>query len=125
MALFSKKTADTQLAATKKEPKIFGSGSAKRSTMKSSAISSPRVSEKAATLAAKNVYVFNVPTSANKVEIRKSVEAMYSVKVIGVRTVRGAGKFVRRGKTSGQRNAWKKAMVTLAKGSTLNLYSGV
>lgn len=86
---------------------------------------SPRVSEKAAVLAAKGTYVFNVPIEANKLEVRKAVETIYQVKVSDVRTIRGEGKIVRRGRTAGRRNRWKKALVTLTKGQSLNLYEGV
>jgi len=88
-------------------------------------LSSPRVSEKASVLAAKNVYVFNVPVSANKVQIGKAVEVLYAVNVIQVRTIRGAGKIVRRGRTAGARNRWKKALVTIKAGQKIDLYQGV
>ncbi|MEO5927131.1 MAG: 50S ribosomal protein L23 [Patescibacteria group bacterium] len=86
---------------------------------------SPRVSEKAALLASKGTYVFNVPTSANKVEVRKAVEALYSVHVTAVRTARGQGKIVSRARIGGRRNNWKKALVTLKAGEKLDLYEGV
>lgn len=86
---------------------------------------SPRVSEKAAILATRGTYVFNVPVTANKVEIRKAVEAWYKVKVTDVRTIRGIGKFVRRGRTEGARNRWKKALVTVKPGQKIDLYEGV
>lgn len=86
---------------------------------------SPRVSEKAAHLAAKGTYVFNVPLSANKVEVRKAVEALYKVHVTDVRTMRGKGKIVARARIAGRRNNWKKALVTLKAGEKLDLYEGV
>lgn len=86
---------------------------------------SPRVSEKAAVLAHKGTYVFNVPVTANKVEIKKAVEAFFKVNVVGVRTVRGVGKIVRRGRTAGLRNRWKKAIVSLKHGQKIDLYEGV
>jgi large subunit ribosomal protein L23 len=85
----------------------------------------PHVSEKAAHLAGRGVYVFDVPLSANKLEVRKAVEALYKVNVVQVRTVRGVGKMVQRGRIAGQRNNWKKALVELKKGQTLNLVAGV
>lgn len=86
---------------------------------------SPRVSEKAAISTSKDVYVFNVPVSAEKIEIRKAVETLYGVKVEQVRTARGIGKRTARGRTRGQRNNWKKAYVCLKKGQKLDLYEGV
>jgi large subunit ribosomal protein L23 len=85
----------------------------------------PHVSEKAAVLADAGIYVFDVPVSANKIEIAKAVEATYKVKVEKVRTQRGMGKLVRRGRVRGRRNAWKKALVELKKGQTITLVEGV
>lgn len=88
-------------------------------------LATPRVSEKAAIAASKGIYVFNVPLSANKVEIRKAVESLYKVNVDSVRTVRGIGKFVSRARVRGQRANWKKALVTLKKGQKIDLHAGV
>lgn len=88
-------------------------------------LTTPRISEKAAFLASKGTYVFNVPISANKIEIGKAVESLYKVHVESVRTVRGIGKFVARGRIRGQRTNWKKALVTLKKGEKIDLYEGV
>lgn len=85
----------------------------------------PHVSEKAAVLADKGVYVFDVPLTANKIEIGKAVEAIYGVHVKKVRTERGIGKTVRRGRKLGHRNAWKKALVELKNGETISLVEGV
>ncbi|MCI0479759.1 50S ribosomal protein L23 [Candidatus Uhrbacteria bacterium] len=73
----------------------------------------------------KGTYVFDVPVDANKVEIRKAVEALYKVSVTSVRTIRGIGKILRRGRIGGRRAAWKKAVVTLKEGQTIDLYEGV
>ena len=85
-------------------------------------IGTPRISEKASRLVQTNsTYTFNVPISAEKIALRKAIEARYGVKVVTVRIVRGQGKHVRRGRVSGQRNAWKKALVELQKGQTIDL----
>ncbi len=85
-------------------------------------VGAPRVSEKASRLVTEtNTYTFNVPISAEKVAIRKAIEARYGVKVVAVRTVRGPGKVVRRGRIEGRRNAWKKALVELKPGSSIDL----
>jgi large subunit ribosomal protein L23 len=85
----------------------------------------PHVSEKAAILTEQNAYVFDVPVSAEKIVVKKAVEALYKVKVIKVRTLRGPGKLMRRGRKYGRRNAWKKAIVTLKPGQKIELYEGV
>jgi large subunit ribosomal protein L23 len=87
-----------------------------------SVVGAPRVSEKASRLVTEtNTYTFNVPIAAEKVAIRKAIEARYGVKVVAVRTIRGAGKVVRRGRIEGRRNAWKKALVELKPGSSIDL----
>ncbi|MDF1496657.1 MAG: 50S ribosomal protein L23 [Patescibacteria group bacterium] len=86
---------------------------------------SPKVSEKAANLASTNVYVFNVPVTAEKIEIANAVQKLYGVKVVAVRTARGQGKPIYRGVKKGRRNQWKKAFVSVKKGQTIDLYEGV
>lgn len=85
----------------------------------------PWVSEKASVLAARGTYAFRVPISANKIEVHKAVQAVYGVNVTGVRMIRGIGKQMTRGRIHGRRVNWKKALVTLKKGQTIDLYQGV
>lgn len=88
----------------------------------------PVTTEKAYGLSQKNVYVFNVPLSANKNEIVDAIEAQYGVSVKAVKTLVQQGKAVRfsRGKNrypgTTKRTDSKKAYVTLAEGSTLALF---
>lgn len=62
-------------------------------------------------------YTFEVPVSANKIEIKKAVEEVFGVKVSAVNTMRVMGKVKRMGRYEGRRASWKKAIVTLEKGS--------
>ena len=62
-------------------------------------------------------YTFEVPTSANKIEIKKAVEEVFGVKVSDVNTINVTGKLKRMGRYEGRRASYKKAIVTLAKGS--------
>ena len=62
-------------------------------------------------------YTFEVPVSANKIEIKKAVEEVFGVKVASVNTMRVMGKVKRMGRFEGRRASWKKAIVTLEKGS--------
>ena len=71
------------------------------------------------------VYVFEVHPRANKVEIRKAVEAVFGVDVEKVRTVVIRGKIKRVGRTMGKRRNWKKAYVSLKEGSSIELFEGV
>lgn len=67
-------------------------------------------------------YVFRVAIGANKVQIRRAVEAAFEVKVLGVNTVRVKGKRKRlRQREKGKRPDWKKAIVMLAEGQEINL----
>ncbi len=74
-------------------------------------------------------YGFIVKPEANKLEIKKEVEALYNVTVIGVNTVRYAGKrqsrWTRAGLVKGHKNAFKKAIVTLKEGDTIDIYSNI
>ncbi len=67
------------------------------------------------------VYHFRVPLSANKVEIRQAVEKLFSVKVLQVNTLVRQGKQKRRGYASGESPTWKRAMVTVAKGHSIEV----
>ena len=62
------------------------------------------------------VLTFRVDTKATKIDIKKSVEEIFNVKVASVRTVQYEGKMKRRGRQEGRRPSWKKAYVTLRKG---------
>jgi large subunit ribosomal protein L23 len=57
---------------------------------------------------------------ANKIEIRKAIEDIFKVKVLGVNTIHYMGKKKRMGKTQGTRPDWKKAVVTLAPGEKIS-----
>ena len=85
----------------------------------------PLVTEKmtAITDKANNRFGFIVRPDANKLEIKKEVEALYNVTVVSVNTVRYAGKskarYTRAGLVNGRTNAYKKAIVTLKEGDTI------
>ncbi len=64
-------------------------------------------------------------TEANKIEIAHAVETIFNVKVRAVRTINCAGKLKRLGRYAGQRSAWKKAIVTLKAGQTIELFDQV
>jgi large subunit ribosomal protein L23 len=83
----------------------------------------PVVTEKSNDLvAAKNQYVFEVHKDANKIEIRSAVEMVFGVRVSAVRTqvVRAANRRV--GRYYGRKPSWKKAIVTLHDGDSIDLY---
>ena len=95
-----------------------------------SLVITPRVSEKAYAQATNdNTYVFLVPLSSNKIEIKKAIESEYSVKVLAVNIVRqdGKKKAAPRGKRQrpgvGYRVDHKKAYIKLAEGQTLPVFA--
>ena len=69
----------------------------------------------------RNAYHFRVPLDANKIEIRDAVERIFNVKVKQVNTLRVLGKARRRGYVAGKTPDWKKAMVTLHEGNTIEI----
>lgn len=85
----------------------------------------PLVTEKAANLGTLNKYAFVVSTSANKIEVSKAVSTVYGVSVADVNIIAMKGKKVSRGRIRGQRKDWKKAIVTLKAGDSIQLYEGV
>jgi large subunit ribosomal protein L23 len=71
---------------------------------------------------AANQITFEVHVDANKIEIRKAVEALFKVKVIEVRTSNMEGKKKRVGKSTGKRSDWKKAVVRLKPGDKIEFF---
>ena len=74
---------------------------------------------------ASNKYFFEVDRKANKVEITNAVEKLFKVKVIDVRVMHVLGKKKRMGRVIGQKSSWKKAVVTLAAGNSIEFAEGV
>lgn len=72
-----------------------------------------------------NKYVFEVDPRANKIEITNAVERLFKVKVIDVHVMNMRGKKKRIGKIVGQKKDWKKAVITLAPGSRIEVHEGV
>lgn len=71
-----------------------------------------------------NQYAFEVDRRANKIEIKQAVEQRFDVKVEKVRTMVMRGKYRRLGRFEGKRANWKKAIVTLRQGETIDYVAG-
>lgn len=98
--------------------------------MATNIIVKPIVTEKANLMSTKlGKYTFIVNRKANKIEIRKAVEAMYGVTVESVNTSVRPGKrkyrFTKKGVISGQTSATKRAIVTLSKDDVIDFYGGI
>lgn len=89
-----------------------------------SVIIRPVISEKTYALIAAGKYTFRVDDRAHKFEIKDAVEKAFGVEVIKVRTSRVRSKPKRRGMITGKTRSWKKAVVELAPGDTIELFEG-
>jgi len=89
-----------------------------------SLVLTPRITEKAIALAEQGIYVFDVPSSTNKIEITKAVEAAFKVNVTDVNIIITKGKLKRFKQVLGRQRDVKKAMVKLKKGQTISLFEG-
>lgn len=72
-----------------------------------------------------NKYLFQVNPGANKIEIKYAVQSIFNVTVEAVRTQNVLGKMKRLGANSGRRTSWKKAIVTLKQGDSIELFEEV
>ena len=88
-------------------------------------ILNPLVTEKSTQQSEFNKMVFSVPVDANKLEVKSSIEKIFSVKVTSVNTILLKGKVKRFKGVLGRRSNTKKAIVTLAPGNTIDLSAGV
>jgi large subunit ribosomal protein L23 len=84
----------------------------------------PVISEKTYALIAAGKYTFRVDDRAHKFEIKDAVEQAFGVEVVKVRTSKVRSKPKRRGMHSGRSRSWKKAVVELAPGETIELFEG-
>lgn len=92
-------------------------------------IARPILTEKMTRLQEVRQYAFEVPVSANKIEIGHAVEKKFKVTVTSVRTQRIKGKekvqLTRRGRFAGRKRSWKKALVTLKTGDKIDFFENV
>ena len=88
-------------------------------------ISHPLISEKATDLAQFNKYIFIVPPTVNKTEIREKIVSIYGVKPVKINILYKEGKVVRHGRHEGKKKNFKKAIITLAPGEKIEVYEGV
>lgn len=82
----------------------------------------PLISERSTDLMTEGKFVFVVDKRANKIQIAAAVEEIFKVDVLAVNTVNVKGKTKRRGRTVGKTKSYKKAIVKLAAGQTIELF---
>ena len=93
-------------------------------------IKKPVITEKMTAISEKlNKYAFIVDKRANKLQIKEEVEKLYDVKVVAVNTMNYAGKsksrYTKAGVITGKADAFKKAIVTLKEGETIDFFSNI
>ena len=88
-------------------------------------VRSPVITEKATTASEHNQVIFRVALDATKREVKAAVEGLFSVKVDAVNTIRVEGKMKRVRGRPGRRSDYKKAVVTLAEGSRIDVTTGI
>ena len=72
-----------------------------------------------------NQVTFEVDRRANRIEIKRAVENVFNVRVSDVKTMQVTGKIKQRGRITGKRRDWKKAIVTLMPGERIDFFEGV
>jgi large subunit ribosomal protein L23 len=72
-----------------------------------------------------NQLTFEVDRRANRIEIKRAIETTFNVRVSGVKTVQVTGKIKQRGRITGKRRNWKKAIVRLMPGERIDFFEGV
>ncbi|TWI71625.1 LSU ribosomal protein L23P [Desulfobotulus alkaliphilus] len=72
-----------------------------------------------------NKVTFEVAPKANRIEVKKAIEAVFNVKILSVHTQNVKGKVKQRGRIIGKRKDWKKAVATLMPGEKIEFFDGV
>jgi large subunit ribosomal protein L23 len=85
----------------------------------------PIMTEKSHILMGNNKYTFEVHKDANKIQIRHAVEQIFKVKVLSVNTMNVPSKPKRMGAFVGKTRSWKKAIVALPEGQSIEFFEGV
>ncbi|MEK7481503.1 MAG: 50S ribosomal protein L23 [Patescibacteria group bacterium] len=132
---FLKKKAKEEGAPAAKPAVAAARVSEKKETPRASAVSvkkmvtgvllRPLVTEKGTHLEAQGTYQFAVAPRATKRTIKRAFEMRYGVRPRSVNVMHRLGKTVRFGRTSGHRSDWKRALITVPKGVTINVHEGV
>ena len=105
------KTAIAKKAATDKNPDIY------------KILKHPLITEKTSDLSMLNKYIFVVGQTANKSEVKKAVESLYGVSVLGVNIVKVPRKKRHRGRVTGWKAGFKKAIVSVKEGDKIEIVS--
>lgn len=124
MQLFKDTTEEKKEKSPKKTSVAKKGLSVKESPLASKLLSRPRITEKSYALNTLNQYVFVVNKEATKKTVKRAIEEVYAVNVDKVRMVCLPAKKRVFGKNTGSKSAIKKAIVSVAKGQSLELFKG-
>ncbi len=98
---------------------------ARKTTTAHRIIIRPLVTEKAATMQSMNQYAFVVANDANKTQVKQAIKELYGVDTLAINVINVQGKHVRFGRGMGRRSDFKKAIITVPKGSNITIHEGV
>ena len=122
--VFKKEEKEAKKAVKEKKPakkKAAVSATPKSSTSAYRILKSPHISEKATALSEQNQYVFKVWPRAGKTEIKRAIEDLYKVEVIGTRIIKVPSKKKRIGRTMGIKKGYTKAIVSVKQGQKIEI----
>lgn len=119
---WKKKPFRTEAARVTKEPKVTKVDEPRGTGKYAHVLLRPHTSEKAVGLAALNQYVFEVNPAVKKQEVDAAIRDLYGVAPLSVNMVNMQGKAVRFGRATGATKGWKKAIITLPPGKTIDVY---
>lgn len=119
--IFKKSASSADARTSRKEQKEIAKETRKK--IVTNVLSLPHISEKAGMLQAQNKYVFKVMPRATKYGVKASVEEQYGVLVKKIAMIRVSAKSIRVGKRMGEKQGYKKAVVTLKEGYKIETIS--
>lgn len=128
-----KKSDNVEVAEKQDKKKVAPKADTKKTTKTSVANASfshkvllkPVISEKAATAEQSGKYTFAVKSDSNKYQVKEAIKETYGIMPKKVRIMNVEGKRTSFGRRTGKRSDWKKAIVELPKGKTINIHEGV
>ncbi|MEA3293134.1 MAG: 50S ribosomal protein L23 [Patescibacteria group bacterium] len=91
------------------------------STLPYQILKSPHITEKASELIEVNQYIFKIYNQANKIEVKKAIEALYGINVLNVKIINVHRKRRKMGKTLGWKKGFKKAIIKIEKGQKIEV----
>ena len=112
----AKKTEASSTTSTSADSSFTGSGRYAHILLR------PHISEKSSLLQSAGQYIFEVKPSASKGEVMKAVDDLFGIKPVSVNITRLGGKVVRFGRSGGKTKNWKKAVITLPVGKSIDIY---